>query len=111
MSIYKGGYILQDISDKELNEYAQDLLSQELKDYVLKFIDENSHFKKEILLKPIKLIVKDIHGFTSLLTFNQINDEDIELQSNYIAGSVSVCVSINTDGLIASTRVILTEKA
>ena len=57
MSIYKGGYILADISDNALSGTAQDLLPQDLKDYLSKYI-VNEVFTKEVLYKPIVLIIK-----------------------------------------------------
>ena len=42
MSIYKGGYILADISDTALSSSGQDLLPQDLKDYLSRYINKET---------------------------------------------------------------------
>lgn len=88
MSIYKGGYILADISGTALTEDFQDLLPQDLKEYMQKYI-VNEFYKKEILLKPIKLLIFGKYGDTILLTFNSLNDDNSYLLANFLSDTNS----------------------
>lgn len=97
MSIYKGGYILADISDTPLTDIPQDLLTQDLKDYLSKFLDKSNHWKTEILSKPLNLIIKISGGYILRLIFNTISDDLTELYATYINIDYSVCVRISQD--------------
>lgn len=97
MSVYKGGYILADISDTELSTSAQNLLPKDLKDYILKYFDANNVFNKEILFKPIKLIV-NVAEFKCLVEFNSISDDGSELDGLLLAYDTLYRVQIVIDG-------------
>ena len=101
MSIYKGGYILADISDTELSSSAQDLLTKDLKDYISKYFDANSGFNKEILIKPIKLLV-NIADFKCLVEFNSISDDGSELHGLALNYDTLYRVQIVIDGATPS---------
>ena len=104
MSIYKGGYILADISDTDLTE-EQNLLPQELKDYISKFI-KNENYTKEVLVKPIKLLAK-VDGYYTLLTFNLIGDDYTELVSEF--RQLEYCYNISIDNFLTlhvTTKII-----
>lgn len=103
MSIYKGGYILADISDTALTNEAQDLLSQELKNYISKYLSNTTfQFSNEVLFKPIKLLA-NVDDNTVLLTFNIISDDKSELLACVIRGTTSYKASINQDLNISAT--------
>lgn len=87
MSIYKGGYILADISDTALTDTGQDLLPQELKEYLSKYQNKDGEhtFKIEVLMKPIKLIARIETGERAIVEFNIISDDNTAL-----IGSVTI---------------------
>ena len=106
MSIYKGGYILADISDIPLTETPEDFLPQDLKDYLNKFV-KNSHFSKEVLLKPIKLLITDINECKKLITLDMITDDTAILYSGYVDGNNSILVNIDVDTFAISCNTII----
>ena len=98
MSIYKGGYILADISDTQLTNDYQDLLPQDLKDYMLKYI-VNNQFNKEILMKPIKLLVTDINGCKKLVTLDTLSVDYMTLYNSYIEENKATVINVDGEDL------------
>lgn len=104
MSIYKGGYILADISDTnlELGEMV-DLLPQDLKDY-LKSTTKGELFSKEVLIKPLKLLV-NINGYITMIEFKLISDDFTEIRASCLDADGKYNFSIDNTyfKIIAST--------
>ena len=96
MSVYKGGYILADISETSIANTPRDLLPIELKNYLSKYIDEAYGFKTEVLEKPIILIVNDLNDFDIRLSFENIDDEG-NLFASVIFGSTSLVFTISCE--------------
>lgn len=81
MSIYKGGYILADLSDKDLND--ENLLSKDLQVYLLKYYVDGG-FIREVLSKPISLICTPTNGGAIRITMNMLSDDFTILYGPFI---------------------------
>ena len=107
MGIYKGGYILADISGTALSSTPQDLLPKELKEYLKQYVNSNENFVSEILSKPIELIVQLSTGQIVRIRFNLIIDDFTEIVSLIQYEETNYAISISNDLRINENKTTL----
>ena len=79
MSKYKGGYILVDTTETMIDSTPKDLLSQELKNYIIEMCDidgdGNLIATSELLMKPIIILCRCGGGEMLRIEVNSISDD------------------------------------